>query len=180
MAPSSYFPSLTVDGRSLSLVHLEPFVLRMNTQTRPGGVNIDVRFSNHCFSETFDAARHGSNAVDVMDGRRRRVFSPLRYELSRTLPLIVQGLPFAHVYQTPEANFLRISNRADGGEGDYRMFFRVKRGMDRGAELRLFVESAYSPHPGVGLATAYMSKVRFVVLVDKVLRGETPRFHRKR
>ena len=52
-----YFPPLEVAGQTLAFDHLEPFVLEMATQSRPNGVKIDVRFSNHCFSETFDAAQ---------------------------------------------------------------------------------------------------------------------------
>ncbi len=44
----------------------------------------------------------------------------------------------------------------------------------------LFVESAYSPKTGQGLAPTHMSKVRFAVLVDKTLRGEKLKFHHKR
>lgn len=52
-----YFPPLEVAGQTLAFDHLEPFVLEMATQSRPNGLKIDVRFSNHCFSETFDAVR---------------------------------------------------------------------------------------------------------------------------
>lgn len=112
-----YFPPLEVAGQTLAFDHLEPFVLEMATQSRPNGVKIDVRFSNHCFSETFDAARHDDNAVAVWDGPRRRVFCPIRYGLSQALPHILKGLPTAHVYQTPEANFLRIGARRDALSG---------------------------------------------------------------
>lgn len=176
----SYFPPLEVAGQTLAFDHLEPFVLEMATQSRPNGVKIDVRFSNHCFSETFVAALHDETAVPVWDGPRRRVFCPIRYGLSQALLHILKGLPTAHVYQTPEANFLRIGVRNDGGAGDYRVFFRVKRGADAGVDLKLFVESAYSPEPAQALAIAHMSKVRFAVLIDKTLKGEKLKFHRKR
>ncbi|MBJ7483514.1 hypothetical protein [Brevundimonas sp.] len=180
MAGSPYFPPLEIAGEILAFDHLEPFVLEMVTQSRPNGVKIDVRFSNHCFSEAFDAARHGDDRVQVWDGPRQRVFCPIRYGLSLALPHIMDGLPTAHIYQTPEANFLRIGARSDGGAGDYRVFFRVRRNAEAGVDLRLFVESAYSPEPGQALAIAHMSKVRFSVLIDKTLKGEKLKFHGKR
>lgn len=175
-----YFPPLQVAGAAIAFSHLEPFTLEMVTQGRPQGLKIGVRFSNHVFTEAFDPTRHDGQAVEVMDATRRRVFCPIRYGLSQALPLIIKGLPKAHVYQTPEANFLRIGVRSDGGAGDYRMFFRVKRHREDGADLTLFVESAYSPDPGQARAIAHMSKVRFAVLVDKTLKGEKLKFHRKR
>jgi len=152
----------------------------MVTQSRPRGETIGIRYSNHCFSEVFDAERHGADRTTVWDGPRRRVFCPIRYGLSLGLPHIMAGLPGAHVYQTPEANFLRIGARADGGAGDYRVFFRIRRNGNADVDLKLFVESAYCPEAGKGLAVAHMSKVRFAVLVDKTLKGEKLRFHRKR
>ena len=175
-----YFPPLTVAGARIVFDHLEPIRLEMATQARPKGIVIDVRFSNHCFSETFEGQHHGDEAVVVMDGRNRRVFSPERYALSHVLPDIIRGLPSARVYQTPEANFVRIEVRPDGLAGDYRMFFRVKRAQGESHDLKLFVESAYGPEPGRALPIAHMSRVRFAVLVDKVLKGERLKFHQKR
>jgi hypothetical protein len=173
--PRPYFLPLVVDGQGVAFDHLEPFQFGMASQVRPDGVVIDVRFSNHCFSETFDAARHAEPVVDVWDGPRRRVFCPVRYGQSVALPDLVRALPTAHVFQTPETNFVRIAG------GDYRMFFRVKRAaVGENHHLKLFVESAYSPEAGQALAPAHMSKVRFAVLVDKTLRGEKLKFHHKR
>jgi hypothetical protein len=173
--PHPYFPPLVVDGQAIAFEHLEPFQVGMASQARPDGILIDVRFSNHCFSETFDAGRHVAPVVDIWDGPRRRVFSPVRYDQSIALPDLVRALPTAHVFQTPETNFVRIAG------GDYRMFFRVKKAATgENHDLKLFIESAYSPEAGQALATAHMSKVRFAVLVDKTLRGEKLKFHHKR
>lgn len=173
--PRPYFPPLVVDDQTVLFDHLEPFQFQMASQARPDGVVIDVRFSNHCFSETFDAGVHVDPVVDVWDGPRRRVFCPVRYGQSFTLQDLVRALPTAHVFQTPETNFVRIAG------GDYRMFFRVKRAAaGENHHLKLFVESAYSPAAGQALAPARMSKVRFAVLVDKTLRGEKLKFHHKR
>lgn len=178
----SYFPRLFVAGQPISLDHLEPIQLIVPTHLKPDGARIDVLFSNHCFSERFDPALHiGAQAI-VWDGRIRRVFDQRRYELSRALPGIVNDLASAVVFQTPEANFVRIVVPAPAGAAgvDYRMFFRLKTVSSEGADLKLRVESAYSPKPGQALSTRAMSKIRFTVLVDKTLRGERIRFHHKR
>ena len=75
-----YFPPLKVAGQTLAFDHLEPFVLEMATQSRPNGVKIDVRFSNHCFSETFDAARHDHRIGETVRARFRQqgLFQPRR------------------------------------------------------------------------------------------------------
>lgn len=170
-----YFPPLVVDGQTVAFDHLEPFQFEMASQVRPSGVVIDVRFSNHCFSESFDPARHAELVVEVWDGPRRRVFCPVRYGQSFDLRELVKSLPTAQVFQTPELNFVRIAG------SDYRMFFRVRRAAaGENHHVKLFVESAYSPEAGQALAPARMSKVRFAVLVDKTLRGEKLKFHHKR
>jgi hypothetical protein len=174
-----YFPNLMVDGALVGFAHLEPFQFVMATEGRPGGAVIDVRFSNHCFSEGYDAALH-PNPVDVWDRGRRRVFDQARYDLSLGLPAIIAALPNSHVHQTPEANFVRIA-ALDGGAGEYRVYFNVRKGAPGTAhDLSLFVESAYCPDPATALRPARMTKVRFKLLVDKVLRGKRPRFHHKR
>ena len=179
-AARPYFPALVVGDQPVAFAHLEPFKLQMATQARPDGLMIDVRFTNHCFSETYGPAKHPA-PVDVWDGGRRRVFCPTRYALSAALPGIINGLPGATVFQTPEANFVRIDLRNDGLAGDYRVFFRIKRaGAAEDHQLKLVVESAYSPDEGQALAARSMSKVRFAVLVDKTLRGEKLKFHHKR
>ena len=53
-----YFQFLTVAGQEVMFDHLEPVSLIMPTATKAAGVRIDVVFSNHCFSETFNAKVH--------------------------------------------------------------------------------------------------------------------------
>lgn len=179
--PSSapYFPSLTIGGLSVDFAHLEPFAMTFMTQARPGGAEAFVRFSNHCFSEAYDAALH-LDPVDVWDRGRRRVFDQGRYDRSLDLPAILAALPGSHVHQTPEANFVRIVPPGGDG-GEYRIYFNL-RSAPAGSphDLSLFVESAYCPDPAKALNAARMTKVRFNLLADKVLRGEKPRFHHKR
>jgi len=177
-----FFPTLLVDGAPVNFDHLEPFQFVMETQTRPKGAKINVRFSNHCFSESYDAALHPEPVIDVWDRGQRRVFNQGRYNLSFGLRDIIEGLPNAHVYHTPEANFVRIVPPGGNGDSEYRVYFNAKRGGGRGeCDVSLFVESAYSPDFGKQvLKPAQMTKVRFAILVDKTIRGEKLRFQYKR
>ena len=178
----SYFKPLLVGGSNVTFEHLEPTRVIVPTETRPDGVRIDVVFSNHCFSEVFDPALHTGAVVDVWDGRVRRVFDPVRYALSAALPGIVQSLPNSPVFRTPEANSVRITVLPPAGASgtDYRMFFRLKKESGPDCDLKMRVESAYSPTAGQVLATSAMTKVRFKLLVDKTFRGERISFHQKR
>jgi hypothetical protein len=176
-----FFPTLMVGGAPVGFAHLEPLQFTMETEVRPKGAVIDVRFSNHCFSEGYDPELH-PDPVDVWDRGQRRAFDQGRYELSLGLPAIIAGLPTAVVYLTPEANFVRIMAPGANGDDEYRVYFNVKRGGRQPAcDVSLFVESGYSP---VGakqiLKPAQMTKVRFAILVDKTLRGEKLRFQYKR
>ena len=176
-----YFPTLAVEGSLVSFGHLEPRQLVVPTQAKPTGVLVDVVFSNHCFSESFNPGAHVGGVVDVWDGGKRRIFDQTRYTLSLALPAIVDALPFSPVFRTPEANFVRITAPLGAPGVDYRMFFRLERaGRGAGYDLKLRVESAYSPNPGQAVPTRDMTKVRFVMLVDKTLRGERISRHQKR
>jgi len=165
--------SLTVDGEAVDFTHLEPFEFRCVTEGRPAGAVIAVHFSNHCFTEAYDPEKHEGRPI-VLDGREReRAFCPVRYQLSLKLPDLVLALPESQVFLTPEANFVRVQ-LDDGAE--YRMYFNMRRVAPGGDhDLRMFVESAYPPD-GRALPTRRMQKVRFKVVVDKLLRNEKLRF----
>ena len=177
-----FFPPLLVAGAFVEFAHLEPFQFMVVTEARPGGATIDVRFSNHCFSEAYDENHHTGPIVDVWDRGQRRIFSQDRYDLSLDLKGIVETFATGPVFQTPEANFVRVVAPGKNGPAEYRVYFNAKRGGGQGvSDVSLFIESAYAPNPAKQvLSTARMTKVRFAVLVDKTIRGEKLRFQYKR
>jgi hypothetical protein len=167
-APASPFPALVVGAEHIGCDHLAPFGFTFDTEARKG-VHCFVQFSTHCFSDKYDPERHPEHVVVVDERGIPRCFDRERYELSKGLEALIRTLPQSRVYQTPEANFAIITTQ-DGRE--YRVYFNVRR--DAKKKLRLYVESAYPPDAerfDVALATSYQ-KVRFVVLVDKVLSNE--------
>lgn len=176
-----YFEPLIVAGERVDFAHLEPFKFIVSTKHRPDGVVIGVRFSNHCFSDKFHATRHSTEATVVWDRQQRRVFSHSRYGQSFRLRDIIEGLPTADVFYTPEANFVRIVSAGAEGTLEYRVYFRVKKDPGEECDVKLFVESAYSPEDGKRKQTPmHMTRVRFALLIDKTLRGEALKFHYKK
>lgn len=169
LAPASPFPALVVGPEVFACDHLAPFSFSFETPIRKAGVHCYVQFSTHCFSDKYDPERHPENVVVLDERGQIRCFDRDRYELSKRLKALIEGLPGSKVYQTPESNFAIITMQ-DGRE--YRVFFNVRR--DSKKKIRLYVESAYPPDAEkfqVAPATSYQ-KVRFVALVDKVLSNE--------
>lgn len=175
-----FFPTLLVAGAPVNLNHLEPFQFLVATEARPDGATIDVRFSNHCFSEAYNANIHTGPIVDVWDRGQHRVFSQKRYDFSLGLRSIIEALPTSPVFLTPEANFVRIVTPSDNGLNEYRVYFNARHGRDT-SDVLLFIESAYPPDFSKQvLKPSQMTKVRFAVLVDKTIRGEKIKFQHRR
>ncbi len=86
----------------LDVPYLAPFRFTADNAKAVKELRIYVRFSNHCFSEAFDPARHSPDEPVIMDGRKRRVFCPDRHRLSFRLPGLIRGLatPGARVHET--------------------------------------------------------------------------------
>jgi hypothetical protein len=169
-----YHKPLIIDGHGYEFIHLEPFVFSSEDlrQSLLLTYTINVRFSNHCFSEKFDPARH-TEAMVVWDGSRKRGFEPERHTLSSRLPDIVRALPTRKVYQTGERrNHVAYEILEEMPNGKiYRIFLNLRTaGMDSvrmGCNLDLFVESAYP-------ATERLrgtSTVRFTTLCYHTLKG---------
>jgi len=150
---------------------LEPFVFSFDDprQGRPLTYTLNVRFSNHCFSETFDPARH-NEAMVVWDGNRKRGFELGRYILSSHLPGIIHALPHQKVYKTWERrNYVAYEMLTQLPAGEvYRVFLTLRTATSdsarTGCNLDLFVESAYPAKPLSGT-----SKVRFTTLCYNTL-----------
>jgi hypothetical protein len=174
-----YWPPLTIDGAAIDLAHLEPITLGCPVKERAEGLEINVRFSNHCFTEAFDPASHGQDLL-IMDHLRQRAFDRRRYELSRHLPAMVAALPAATVHQTPERrNYLYCVTLPgpveSGPDGLYQMFFTLRKAAKASPQqLELFVESAYAG-PGT-VRVKRPNAIRFTVLAWKVYKGEAIRF----
>ena len=83
----SYWPEILIKGSALDLSHLSPFAFECSTpgDAKPNFLTVNVRYSNHVFSEEFDAAVHAEDTV-IWDHKKKRAFCQERYDLSFELP----------------------------------------------------------------------------------------------
>lgn len=176
-APAAYSVPLVIRGAAHDLSHLDPFTFEVASDKVPRPLRVNVRFTNHCYTEAFDLARHPADEPAVMDGVRRRAFSPDRYALSRRLPGLVRGLadPRAKVRETgSRRNWMYSAVVEIPAEGTrYGVFFGLRRApadRRRLQDLELVVESAYPadparPEPNI------LGRVGFVLLAGSTFLG---------
>ena len=105
---------------------------------------VDVIFGLHCFTRGRRSGEPQEVDLNYGDDREIRIFDYVRYELSKRLPEIVEGLPQRKCYHTGKGNFFSIEIvREDGKIIEYDIFFVASRSSTRG-RINLFVQSAYA------------------------------------
>jgi len=169
---AAYFQALAIGGQTYDFAHLEPFTFTISSQLAKRDLRVHVTFSNHCFTQSYDAATHPAAEPIILDGaRRHRTFCPIRYRLSKKLPAIFLGLshPKAKVWETSAERNWCFSMTIDDPSGPYHVFFEIRRaGQDRRQwqELNLVVESAY--HEADGGGPSLKGAMAFVLLCGKI------------
>lgn len=181
-AAPPYFAPLTLSGVLHDLGHLDPMRFQVPSEKLRRAVTVRCRFSNHVFTRAFDAEADAADTPVIMDGVRRRVFCPDRYQLSFCLPDAILGLrePRIYVRETKaRRNWLYVASvelpaaaSVGGGvpssPGRYQVFFALRKAGKGGAtreDVEMVVESAYAEDPArapellgralfAGLATA--------------------------
>lgn len=164
-------------GEVVSISHLAGGQITCPCDTIKRDLVIRVAYTHHCYTEAFDEEKHSREEIIVYDSPERpRVFCPIRYKLSLDLPALLERLPKARVYQTPEArNYvyvvsLTISNQL------YEIYFMLQRAQaEDKADLRLTVESAY-PSETAPVTKKRPREIRFLVLSQKVLMRQAIKF----
>jgi hypothetical protein len=127
MPSGHYHPPLYPNGQFYDVSHLDPFRFEASSTKVPRPLRINVRFTNHCYSEAFDPARHSMDGPAIMDGQKRRAFCPERHALSRRLPELIRGLahPGVRVHETASRrnwmHAVAVELPFDGGR--YQIFF---------------------------------------------------------
>ncbi|WP_313347555.1 hypothetical protein [Stenotrophomonas sp.] len=136
------------DGVVYSLRHLHPtyVIFKGEAKARQSVLHIRVRieYSHHCFSQApSKLAGYDPDHVYgwVVRPNDPRVFCIKRWEASMALPGILAGLVERNCYSTRRKNHFAVKRHVSSGH--YVVYFRVERRVTGGAELRLFVESAY-------------------------------------
>jgi hypothetical protein len=169
--PSRYWRALIVSGQEIPLQHLDPHIVPCPTTDPqlPNPLLINVRYSDHCFSEKFDPATHTPDLLLPWSGantRDPRAFDQVRHALSLALPGLIGKLPAARVNFTAEPrNYVYAAvlpyPDAKSGHVPYGVFFQLKR-VDGagGVHLDLTVVSAYAADDGtIGGSTLKPSKL---------------------
>jgi hypothetical protein len=173
-----YHPPLHVCSHVHDLSHLDPFQFEVSSAKVPRPLRINVRFTNHCFSEAFDPAKHPADEFRIMDGSRRRAFCPSRYALSHLLAGLIRG--FAHtstrVHETASRrNWMYAATVEVPVAGTlYQVFFDIRRTIPerrRMQDLDMVVESAYPfdperPEPNI------LGRVNFLLLAGSLYIGK--------
>jgi hypothetical protein len=165
-----YWSELIVEGKAIDLFHLEPFEFTVMPLGLEGDATISVRFTDHCFTETFDQMRHTATVrSNQASSRELRAFSAERYELSKRLPDILRAMNGRKIASTREGNLVNVTLQ-DGRR--YPVFFTMQKVGTR--RVKLFVVSAYVWERQSPPATT--GTMKFNLAVAKVLRGERLRF----
>jgi hypothetical protein len=165
-----YWSPLAIDGVTIDLAHLEPFEFQVMPARHTAVATVSVHFHDHCFTETFDPARHAvAIQTNQASAHELRAFNVVRYELSKSLPGIIRALDGQRVASTREGNLVRVTLQ-DGTT--YPMFFTLRRENNR--RVKMFVVSAY-PWDGPGkLVTT--GEMKFNLALAKVLQGQRLHF----
>jgi len=164
---SIYWDPFFVDGREISLVHLDPFEFACPT---PDGNQRRVRvvYKSHVFTRA-----HAEGDQPYKMCFDKRIFCPDRYADSHNLQTILKGLPTARVFQTWEKrNYVFLAVEMPQRDDRYHLFFEVKkisRKRDKHIELR--VESAYRNENSPYAPPNRPNNVRFPILIQSIFMG---------
>ena len=172
-----YWPEIFVKGSALDLSYLSPFVFECSTpgEAKPEFLTVNVRYSNHVFSEAFDDAAHTEDTA-IWDHKRKRAFCQERYDLSFELPKLLRDLGNAKVHQTASRrNYLYFRALSQLAGRQYQIYFTLKKQRTRRSDLDLFVESAYASDRPAQIRRR-PSTIRFAMLALKVYRGQPVKF----
>lgn len=166
-----YWKPLTINGITIDLSHLEPFEFQILPKGSMERATIRVVFDDHCFSEEFEAARHGTPLPAThVSSHEERGFDADRYELSKLLPVQVREFDGKRIAQTRTGTLVRIT-LADGRE--YAIFFTLSKA--GAAACEMFVMSAY-PLERPKKSVVATGEMKFNVAVALVFSGKKPKF----
>jgi hypothetical protein len=160
-------------GNVYDLAHLHPRFLTYE-QPANGDVparvyRVDVIFGLHCFTRARGQNVPHENALLYGDDRETRVFDFVRYELSKRLPEIIEGLAQRKCYHTGKGNFFSVEIvREDGQVVEYDIFFAASRSSTKG-KINLFVQSAYVRDADYASNRPHRKPVGFYVILFNTL-----------
>lgn len=171
----SFFEPLEVDGEIIEFPHLEPFQMQVWSERARKELQVDVRFTNHCFSRgLYDGEDINEEQVFLDHNDQPRVFCPRRHELALDLPGFLQQMnhPKVKVYQTAARRNWTYMLEIEDPALPYYIFFALRRAPQTDVDdLKLTVESAY-PVSEDFPAPNLLGRMGFQLLCGKTYLGE--------
>ena len=160
-----YHPPVFIDGQEICLSHLVP-IRRKITLALSGGktklVDVDFRFSCHCYSRGLQEGEMAPEGLAVPDGSkempRPRIFDLERYALSKGIVDMIDQLIANNsiVTKSRHENFFRVDNVLVNRNGcsetvSYFIFMHAKKVENPGRPKTILVtvESAYAAMEGI-------------------------------
>ena len=170
-------PHFEHEGIRYNLDHLQPLQHTVTLSAHNGNPELilllDVKFSNHCYSE--GAPQTPNDPPSFVDHNKKpRWFCPVRHQMSLKLPNIIQEIHTRKCLFTGKHNWLVVeSQNAYGTITKYHVYFKLKKHNTNKDALVMYVESAYektkgnnTPKRGKG-----HDRIGFPMLARKTLSG---------
>jgi hypothetical protein len=171
------FRTVTIEGRTYDLSHLDPFTFEFVVPEKAGKPPqiyvIDVQFSWHCFTRGIAAGENFPQALAYRRGRETRMFDERRYGFSQRLPGIIRNIGSRKCFHTGKGNFFTVEFIEESGSTvEYAIFFKVSRRGNR-AGLILSVESSYAPDNRIPRRRPHPPRpIRFSVIAYNTATGK--------
>jgi hypothetical protein len=149
---------LTFGGNQYDIAHLAPLKRRVKVPLKGGfakTVLLEFHFSNHCYSRRPTAEEVIPPDMLVMDATNRRVFSPLRYELSRLVMSCIDDLltDGGDVHWSRHKNFFQVDDVEIDNKPkvSFYIFMSARKEVPHNGQkyIRIQVESAYTADPNL-------------------------------
>ena len=172
--PMGAWTAFEVDGQTYDLSHFDNFVFnhtRAATGAHPAKtVRFLVSFGHHCFTSHIG---DDDKWLYPHVGGKPRYFCPVRSELSREIPRILQALAATNPYLKKtfvqhREEFFHLEHNVNGI--DYRLFIEITKVNKPFADIRLKIASAY-PEEHYAKPVGYTDTFSFWRVVDARLDG---------
>ena len=167
---SAKWRAFECEGITYDLTHLHPCTFRFERPAdkgKPAEVyTIDTIFTSHCFTRgAEETGAYDKKLVYAHDAYELRLFDVRRYELSKRLPEIIQGLPLRKPRQNSKRqSFFTVELiTEDGATCEYDVFFKVEK-LGKG-QLRMIVETAFVRDPSYKSTRPSGKPIRFWIIL---------------
>ncbi|ARD10453.1 MULTISPECIES: hypothetical protein [Pseudomonas] len=139
---------IKIGDTTYELNHLHPHFWDIVIPGKDGkpdlSLKLNISYGLHCFARDRLPGESIEDGHWYQDNREKRVFCPLRWELSKRLPDIIRTLGDRRCMHTGREEFVTVQVVHGGRSYDYAIFFTVTKAKKaEGAQLNLFVNSAH-------------------------------------